>query len=68
MQFTADVTRQLGATLARTGCRFRVWVPRAESVEVHIVAPDEQIVAMARDHLGYWQAAVPDIGAGARYC
>ncbi len=48
-------------------CTFCVWAPLRERVEVKIVSPADQIVPMARDAAGYWQATVQGILPGARY-
>jgi maltooligosyltrehalose trehalohydrolase len=49
----------LGASYLGEGrCRFRVWAPFVNTVQVHIISPSERIVPMAKDGLGYHQAAV----------
>ncbi len=58
----------LGATcLERQRVLFCVWAPRAESVEVHLFAPEDRIVPMERDEQGYFQSIVEDVPAGATY-
>ncbi len=57
----------LGATVIdarRT--EFRVWAPYRERVELHIVAPREERIAMTRGACGYHEAVV-DCGEGTRY-
>jgi maltooligosyltrehalose trehalohydrolase len=57
----------LGATLvARDRCEFRVWAPFVDRIELHIVAPGEARVAMAKDANGYHSATV-DCQEGSRY-
>jgi len=59
---------RLGATAHPDGtCEFRVWAPRAEKVEVHIVAPGERIVALAPEQRGHYSARVPDVRPRAQY-
>ncbi|HKO56908.1 MAG TPA: alpha-amylase family glycosyl hydrolase, partial [Thermoanaerobaculia bacterium] len=63
---TADEGPLLGARLLdakRT--EFRVWAPHRERVELHIVAPREQRVAMTKRD-GYHEAVV-ESGEGTRY-
>jgi maltooligosyltrehalose trehalohydrolase len=48
-------------------CEFRVWAPSHTLVELHIVAPNEQRIAMTRDAAGYHYAVVDDCGEGTRY-
>lgn len=59
---------RLGATyLEDTCCQFMVWAPFAQKVEVHIVAPQERILPLKRDALGYHQARVESVEAGSHY-
>ncbi|MHB0969916.1 MAG: malto-oligosyltrehalose trehalohydrolase [Thermoanaerobaculia bacterium] len=46
--------------------RFTVWAPWSESVEVHIVAPVDRLVPMAKRADGYHEGVV-DCGRGSRY-
>lgn len=58
----------LGATrLAADSCRFLVWAPRAESVDVHIVRPDDRFVPMERLDQGYFCAVVDKVAPDAHY-
>lgn len=58
----------LGATyLGTEGCRFEVWAPAAEQVEVHLVEPDERLVALMRTEHGYHQALIDGVTPGALY-
>src|SRR5947208_16615539 len=57
----------LGANLiARDRCEFRVWAPEIEKIELHIVAPDDRRIALAKNARGYHEATV-DARAGTRY-
>jgi len=57
----------LGAALvARDRCEFRVWAPFVERVELHVVAPEERRIAMAKDDRGYHAVPV-DCAEGTRY-
>src|ERR1700682_633750 len=48
-------------------CLFRVWAPAREHVDVHIVAPAERRVPLAKTDLGYHEAVVDDVPPGAQY-
>jgi maltooligosyltrehalose trehalohydrolase len=59
---------KLGAVyLGDNRCRFEVWAPRAEKVEVHVVAPRERTILLEKDSRGYHRCEAEDIGPGARY-
>jgi len=49
------------------GCRFRVWAPTAEQVEVHLVSPAERLAPLERRERGYWEATVAGVEPGALY-
>lgn len=58
----------LGATLdGRGGCRFRVWAPLAQRVDVRLVAPVERVEPLQRSGHDYFEGVVEDVAAGARY-
>jgi maltooligosyltrehalose trehalohydrolase len=58
----------LGATYLGDGkCRFTVWAPFVENVEVHMVHPSERFVPMQRDERGYHQATAADARPGSLY-
>jgi len=58
----------LGATfLGEARCRFLVWAPRAEKVEVRILAPRPQTVALEKTSCGYHRAVVEGVEPGALY-
>ncbi|MGD8329316.1 MAG: malto-oligosyltrehalose trehalohydrolase [Acidobacteriota bacterium] len=62
-----DPIDALGAVpLADGRCRFTVWAPRAERVEVRTLG-DERRVALEPGERGYFRATVPDVATGARY-
>jgi maltooligosyltrehalose trehalohydrolase len=48
-------------------CRFRVWAPFAQSVEVHLLAPEERLIPMAQRTRGYYEAVVAGVEPGALY-
>jgi maltooligosyltrehalose trehalohydrolase len=59
---------RLGATLfGDRQCRFEVWAPRAELVEVRLVSPHERIIPSERNALGYHAGVADHLDAGARY-
>jgi maltooligosyltrehalose trehalohydrolase len=48
-------------------CSFLVWAPKAQKVHVHLLAPTERVVPMARLDRGYYQAHIEGIEPGATY-
>jgi maltooligosyltrehalose trehalohydrolase len=48
-------------------CRFRLWAPLAQSVEVHLLAPHERFVPMAQKARGYHEAVAESIEPGTLY-
>lgn len=59
---------RVGAYSHKAGhCGFTVWAPFLKKVELKIIEPEERIIPMEKDGLGYWHAAVPDILPGSRY-
>jgi maltooligosyltrehalose trehalohydrolase len=48
-------------------CEFRVWAPQHRQIELHIVAPRERRMSMAKDVSGYHAVVVDDCGEGTRY-
>ncbi len=57
----------LGAILqSGNRCEFRVWAPQRDSVELHIVAPNERRVPLSEKN-GYHEAVVDDCPEGTRY-
>jgi len=60
--------RRLGATVLGDGsCRFLVWAPRANSVELRIAWPEKRRVAMEPAGCGYFRAVVEGVSAGTDY-
>jgi maltooligosyltrehalose trehalohydrolase len=58
----------LGATyLGGQRCRFNVWAPLAERVDVHLSSPQDRLVALERNAQGYHQALVDEVEPGAMY-
>ena len=39
-------------------CEFRVWAPFRDSVAVHIVSPQDQVIPLQKDEWGYWQETI----------
>ena len=63
----ASHQKPLGATVIASGrTEFRVWAPERERVELHLIAPRDERIAMVRTDDGYFAATV-DCGEGARY-
>ena len=60
--------RRLGAIYEGTGrCRFVVWAPKAETVDVHIYAPNEQLVALEARPRGYFEGVLSGVEPGSTY-
>jgi len=58
----------LGATpLGDDTCRFLVWAPAIDQVEVHILSQEERIVPLEKVSRGYHYAVVQGAKPGARY-
>jgi maltooligosyltrehalose trehalohydrolase len=61
-----DVT--LGAVYHSSGrCRFRVWAPRAQTVAVHLVFPQDRLIPLSEDRRGYHRAECDGLEPGTRY-
>ena len=64
----SSTSERVGAVALDGGrCRFRVWAPLHDRVEVHIVHPSDRRVPLVRDEKGYHSATVDDAGPGTRY-
>lgn len=48
-------------------CRFCVWAPFADSVEVHLLAPTERLAPLIKDRHGYHCGVLDDVAPGASY-
>ncbi|MFO7965866.1 MAG: malto-oligosyltrehalose trehalohydrolase [Desulfobacterales bacterium] len=60
--------RTLGAVRLKSGkTRFRVWAPAAETAEVHITGPVEDIRALQPEDRGYFSGEFDGISPGTRY-
>jgi maltooligosyltrehalose trehalohydrolase len=58
----------LGAQLLEGNrCEFRVWAPKQERVELHIVSPRDVRVPMTKDASGYHATTVEECAEGTRY-
>ncbi|CAN5564182.1 malto-oligosyltrehalose trehalohydrolase [soil metagenome] len=58
----------LGATpLPDNRCRFTVWAPFCQRVEVHITGESERFVVLDRDKRGYHTGILDDVPAGTDY-
>jgi maltooligosyltrehalose trehalohydrolase len=59
---------ELGAHLLDGNrCEFRVWAPKHDRVELHILAPRDQRVPLAKDASGYHSVVVEQCAEGTRY-
>jgi len=62
------VETALGATYLGGGsCRFLVWAPLAQRMEVHIIAPQERLLPMHGDSRGYYHCTAEAIEPGSSY-
>ena len=58
----------LGAIyLGERRCRFNVWAPLADRVDVHLLSPQDKTVALEKNAQGYHQALVDEVEPGAMY-
>lgn len=48
-------------------CRFKVWAPEAEKVEVRLTFPSMRSESLKPDGKGYWKAELEKVSPGARY-
>jgi len=59
---------KLGPTLLGDGrCRFCVWAPFVDSIEVHVLSPQERLERLQRDRQGYHCGVLEGIEPGALY-
>lgn len=59
---------RIGATYLGSGrCRFLVWAPRAQSVEVHLVSPEDRLVPLEKMDGGYFGGVLEGVEPGALY-
>ncbi|MGB8993179.1 MAG: hypothetical protein WCD80_14085 [Desulfobaccales bacterium] len=58
----------LGATyLGNDRCRFLVWAPRAQQVEVRLIGPEDRLIPLQPEERGYHQAPADGVRPGSRY-
>jgi maltooligosyltrehalose trehalohydrolase len=58
---------RIGATYQGGGrCRFRVWAPRIQRVEIHILKPRNRLVSLHAED-GYHDAVLEDVEPGTHY-
>jgi len=58
----------LGAIYLGDGrCSFRVWAPRAQQVELRLVAPDRRIIPLRRGERGYHEVVAESVDPGTLY-
>jgi maltooligosyltrehalose trehalohydrolase len=63
-----DFADKLGAHFhEHHGCDFLVWAPRAQRLDLHLLAPRERCLPMQQLPDGYFKAHVADVAPGARY-
>ena len=59
---------KIGASLQSDGvCRFTVWAPFCEKVELKMAAPEEKLFPMEKDDRGYWKVLAKAVPPGALY-
>ncbi len=56
-----------GALLSGGECRFRVWAPEVEKIELVLRRPEERVVPMEEAGDGYWECRMQGVHAGSRY-
>lgn len=49
-------------------CEFTVWAPLPTEIALHLVSPEERIIPMERDAVGYARVRVEGVSADALYC
>jgi maltooligosyltrehalose trehalohydrolase len=60
--------RSLGATYLPDGrCQFCVWAPHVEEIEVELIAPRLERLALKKDDMGYHLSASENLDPGSRY-
>ena len=58
----------LGAVLTEDGqCRFRVWAPDAEAVALHLLTPQDHVLAMEPEREGYYTLELENVSPGSTY-
>jgi maltooligosyltrehalose trehalohydrolase len=65
---TSDPLHKLGAHFREhSGCDFLVWAPRAQRLELHLLAPADRCVPMQAQLNGYFYLHLADVAPGALY-
>lgn len=65
---TIETSKYPGAKHLGNGCcRFTVWAPAAEQVDVHIVSPVERLLRCKKDDKGYHCATLDGVEPGSLY-
>lgn len=60
--------KEVGAIdLDQGRCRFRVWAPFAQRIDLHVVSPQDRLVSLEKEGEGYFSALVEDIESPCRY-
>ncbi len=60
--------QRLGAIYEGDGqCRFVVWAPKAQQLDVHIHAPDERVVTLESRPRGYFEGVASGVEPGSTY-
>jgi maltooligosyltrehalose trehalohydrolase len=58
----------LGATwLGGRACRFVVWAPHVERVDLHLLTPEDRIVPLRNCRRGYFRGEVEGVEVGSKY-
>ncbi len=59
---------QLGCTVCAEGrVEFLVWAPRVESVQLHLIEPEERLIEMTAGERGYHHLTVEGVAPGSLY-
>ena len=60
--------RELGAIYQEDGrCKFRVWAPTADRLEVHILDPEERWARLKKERSGYFAGTIARVTPGTLY-
>jgi maltooligosyltrehalose trehalohydrolase len=60
--------RRLGAVpLNEQGCRFQVWAPHIKDIELHLISPEDLVLAMKPSDRGYHEVFAQHARPGTRY-
>lgn len=68
MDLPAQTDEHIGAILRGDGSwHFSVWAPKRESVSLHVLGDNEQVVRMEKGDSGYHHATASNVATGDRY-